>query len=158
MVLSSTCNTAPSFVATNVGNDGNKRQEGAAIFAEERQSINRSRCFDDLAANKGKREQHPCDTHGDANGTAGHSLDRFLDTLINIVGHRDVGRYGMGRAMLEVIVRMVAVEQCIVEALIKPSTPLAVQRRRKIVPDRDEAYIAKDHNRGKYCGALQDRS
>ena len=62
----------------NVSNDGNKRQKGAAVATEKGQSIDRSRRFNDLTANKDKRQHHTCDTHGEANGTAGHSLAALL--------------------------------------------------------------------------------
>lgn len=36
-------------------------------------------------------KQHPCHTHSDADGTASMPLDRFLGTLINIVGTEILG-------------------------------------------------------------------
>ncbi len=66
-------------------------------------------------------------------------FDRFLQALINIVGHfRAV-------TLLEVIMRMISVEEGFVEAGIQPSAPFAVQRCRNQMAETDKSKLLHDH-------------
>src|SRR5690606_25371129 len=76
----------------DIDHDCRKGQNGAAVAAEEIQSLHMGRHLDQLLTDEESRQEHADNTHDEANGAAGHALDRFLQALIDIVGLRSEER------------------------------------------------------------------
>ena len=143
-------------VERHVCRDRRESQHGAAIVAEEFQSADLGRHLEKLLADEEERGDDAGYAHGKADGAARHTLDRFLDALIDVVGRGyAAGAVGAG-ALLQVKVRVIAVEQGFVEATVQPPAPLAMQCRREEVPDTGETRILDEHEKDQQGCAGQE--
>ena len=127
----------------DIDHDCSKGQNGAAITAEEIQSLHVGGHFDQLLADEESRQEHTDNAHDEADGPARHALDRFLQTLIDIVG------LILAPALLQMEMCMLAVQKRSGELVIQPFAPFTVQRRGQEMAGTDQHHILCQHQQNK---------